>query len=137
MRLFRRSSAEDNSRIRTVRELYRKYFAENTREARGLRLLQGWLSPEQRAQFDAKRYFDVIGCDSGKRYRIHYGTAANVNEIDDAGRPKVGWCFVPKGQLVAGDVMLAQKIGLETSELSALAVANKVPVARAGPRSRS
>jgi hypothetical protein len=26
-----------------------------------------WLTPEQRAQFDAKRYFDVIGCDSGKR----------------------------------------------------------------------
>src|SRR5712671_1843964 len=100
MFLFRRSSAEGSSRIRAVRELYRKYFAENTREARGLRLLQGWLSPEQRAQFDAKRYFDVNGCDSGRRYRIHYGTAANVHEIDDAGWPKVGWCFVPNGQLV-------------------------------------
>ena len=137
MRLFRRSSAEGNSRIRAVRLLYRKYFAENSREARGLRLLQGWLSPEQRAQFDAKRYFDVIGCDSGKRYRIHYGTAINVHEIDDVGRPKVGWCFVPNGRLVAGDVMLAQKIGLETSELSALAVANKFLVARVGPQTRS
>jgi hypothetical protein len=25
----------------------------------------------------------------------------------------MGWCFVPSGHLVAGDVMLAQKIALE------------------------
>ena len=124
MFLFRRFSAEDSSRVRALRRLYRKFLSENNREARGLRLLRGWLSPEQRAQFDAARYFDVIGCDSGKRYRIHYGTAANVYELDDAGRPKVGRCFVPNVQLVAGDVMLAQKIALETMESSALAVAN-------------
>jgi hypothetical protein len=33
------------------------------------------------------------------------------------------WCFVPEGNLVAGDVMLAQKIALETNERAALAVA--------------
>jgi len=32
---------------------------------------------------------------------------------------------VPKGYLVAGDVMLAQKIALETNERRALTVANK------------
>jgi hypothetical protein len=32
------------------------------------------------------------------------------------------------GGLVAGDVMLAQKIALETTETAALAVANKVPL---------
>ena len=122
MFLFRRSSAKRNSRIQAVRELYRIL---NSREARSLRLLRSWLSPKQCAQFEAKRYFDVIGCDSGKRYRIHYGTAMNVHEIDGAGRPKVCWCFVPNGQLVAGDVMLAQKIALETKEFSALAVANQ------------
>jgi hypothetical protein len=31
---------------------------------------------------------------------------------------------VPTGHLVAGDVMLAQKIALETNEFGALAVAN-------------
>ena len=31
---------------------------------------------------------------------------------------------MPHGNLVAGDVMLAQKIALETNELEALAVAN-------------
>ena len=92
---------------------------------RGINLLREWLSPEQRAQFDAKKYFDVIGCDSGKRYRIHYGDTTNVQEIGDDDLPSVGWCFMPVGSLVAGDVMLAQKIALETYEYRALAVANR------------
>ncbi len=95
------------------------------REARGLELLKQWLSPEQLAQYNAKKYFDVTGCDSGKRYRISHGAAMNIHEIDGAGCPRGGWCFVPKGHLVAGDVMLAQKIALETDERGALAVANR------------
>jgi hypothetical protein len=95
------------------------------REARGLKLLKEWLSPEQIAQYDANSYFDVTGCHSGKRYRISHGTSMNIHEIDGIGRPQFGWCFVPKGHLVAGDVMLAQKIAFETDERGALAVANK------------
>src|SRR5258707_11683722 len=77
------------------------------------------------AQYDAKSYFEVTGCHSGKRYRISHGTSMNIHELDGAGRPRVGWCFAPKGYLVAGDVMLAQKIALETDERGALAVANR------------
>jgi hypothetical protein len=124
MFLLRRFTVEARSRVRALRGLSRIFWRESSRDARGLRLLRNWLSSEQRAQFDAKRYFDVIGCDSGKRYRIHYGTTTNVHEIDAAGCPKVGQCFVPAGYLVAGDVMLAQKIALETNEFAALAVAN-------------
>jgi hypothetical protein len=29
------------------------------------------LSPVQLAQFDEHRYFDVVGCDTAKRYRIN------------------------------------------------------------------
>ena len=117
-----------------MRELYHRHFGENTREARGLRLLRGWLSPCQRAQFDANGHFDVVGCVSGRRYRIHYGAAMNVHELDQAGRLRAGWCFVPEGPLVAGDVMLAQKIALETSESSALSVAKRfVPSDRSSP----
>jgi len=94
-------------------------------EARGLELLKEWLSPEQFAQYDAKSYFEVTGCHSGKRCRISHGTSMNIYELDGAGRPRVGLCFVPKGYLVAGDVMLAQKIALETDERRALMVANK------------
>jgi hypothetical protein len=94
-------------------------------EERGLELLKEWLSPEQFAQYDAKSYFEVTGCHSGKRYRISHGTSMNIYELDGAGRPRVGLCFVPQGYLVAGDVMLAQKIALETDERRALRVANK------------
>jgi hypothetical protein len=93
--------------------------------AHGLKLLKKWLSTEQLAQYNANEYFDVTGSDSGKRYRISHGTAMNIHEIDGAGRTRVSWCFVPKGYLVAGDIMLAQKIALETDERGALAVANR------------
>jgi hypothetical protein len=96
-------------------------------EARGLALLKEWLSPEQLAQYDAHGYFDVIGCHSGHRYRIRHGVGMNIYELDFSGRPLAGWCFVPKDNLVAGDVMLAQKIALETSERSALLVAKSFP----------
>src|SRR5258708_34539512 len=120
--------AEWACKVRAWCDRHREIFGEDTREARGLKLLREWLSTEQRAQFNANRYFDVIGCDSGKRYRIRYGCATNVHELNGDGRSIVGWCFVPTGYLVAGDVTLAQKIALETNELRALAVANRFPV---------
>jgi hypothetical protein len=49
----------------------------------------------------------------------------NVHEMDDGGRPRAGWCFIPNIYLVAGDAMLAQKIALETDERGALAVAKQ------------
>nr|WP_312016158.1 hypothetical protein [Bradyrhizobium vignae] len=93
---------------------YHAAKAEKTIQACALRLLRSWLSPEQRAEFDTRGYFDVVGCDSGKRYRIRQGTSGNFNELDEYGRLCTGWCFVPLGGLVEGDVMLAQKIALET-----------------------
>jgi hypothetical protein len=88
-------------------------------------LLREWLSAEQLAQFNKYGYFEVTGCQSGKRYRIRYGAATNIHELGKYGRPKTGWCFVPTQPLVPGDVMLAQKIALETDELAALAVARR------------
>jgi hypothetical protein len=120
-----RSFAAVCSRLaRSLRDwLYDPSFMNET-ETRGLKLMKEWLSQEQLAQYDKHNYFDVTGCHSGKRYRIRHGTGANVYELDDAGRPRAGWCFVPKDYLVAGDVMLAQKIALETDERGTLAVAN-------------
>ena len=116
-----------NSTLRSARVVRRWYLelGPGGAERRGMKLLRQWLAPKQLAQYDAHNYFEVIGCDSGKRYRIHYGVGTNVCELDDTGRIKAGWCFVPKGSLVAGDVMLVQKIALETQENSALAVAKQ------------
>jgi len=87
--------------------------------------LREWLSQEQLAQFDANHYFEVIGCHTGKRYRIFHGNGTNIVELDDHTRPTTGWCFVPGEHLAAGDVMLVQKIALETDERGALEKANR------------
>jgi hypothetical protein len=124
--LFRNwSGSRDLLRFRAVRELYNIVRTNNSPEARGRRLLRQWLSEGQLAQFEDFNFFDVIGCHTSRRYRIYYGTSANVEELDKVGRPLMRYCFIPLGYLVPGDVMLAQKIALETEELAALEVANR------------
>jgi hypothetical protein len=123
LRIWRASP--DPPRSRAIRHLYRIVREYNFPEARGRRLLRRWLSAEQLAQFDARNFFDVTGCHTARRYRVYYANVANVEEIDKVGRPIMRYCFIPKGYLVPGDVMLAQKIALETDELAALAVANR------------
>ena len=125
LRIWRGSP--DPPRFRAIRHLYYIVRKSNSPEARGRRLLRRWLSAEQLAQFDLFNFFDVIGCHTARRYRIHYATAANVEELDKLGHPIMRYCFVPKGNLVPSDVMLAQKIALETEERAALEVANRFP----------
>jgi hypothetical protein len=48
--------------------------------ARALTLLKEWLSPEQRVCYERFRHFDVVGSDTGRRYRLHYGTQTSVEE---------------------------------------------------------
>ena len=118
---LRRLLAACSGWARAFRDWYQR---PSTSELRGRQLLREWLSPEQLAQYDTHNYFEVTGCHTGKRYRIRHGNGANIIELDDAALPRTGWCFVPRDPLVAGDVMLAQKIALETDERGALAVAN-------------
>ena len=93
-------------------------------EERGFALLKAWLSPEQAEQWASQRAFEVLGCDTGTRYRITCGTAMNVHQLDQTGRRVAQWCFVPQGNLVTGDILLAQKIALETTESQILGLAN-------------
>ena len=111
--------------MRAVRALFIRLGAERTPEGQSLRLLREWLSPVQRTQFAKKGYFEVVGGDTGKQYRIYPGAMSNVCEIDEKGRPRLGLCFRTMGELPIGDVMLAQKIALESCESSALAVARR------------
>jgi hypothetical protein len=83
-------------------------------------LLREWLTPEQLALYLRNRCFEVFGSKTGKRYLIQEGRQQNVFELEP---PFRGWCFVPKGSLATGDVMLAQKIALETDEEETLKVA--------------
>jgi hypothetical protein len=92
-------------------------------EHRAHELLRSWLSPEQREQYDACGCFEVVGSDSGRRYRIYPGHAFNIEELDAQGGEARAWCFTAEG-VATGDVNLAQKIALETFERKALAIAN-------------
>ena len=98
------------------------------REKRAMTLLRSWLTPEQDRQWAARREFDVIGCDTGTRYRITYGAMMNIHQLDQGGCAVAQWCFSPVGGLAPGDVLLAQKIALETMETKALAIANRQAV---------
>ena len=120
---FRRSRPDERSRRRATRALFIRHGMERTPEGRSLRLLRQWLSPSQRSQFAEESCFEVVGSDTGKRYRIYAGAATNVCELDESGRPTLGLCFLPMGELPIGDVMLSQKVALESSENRALAVA--------------
>jgi hypothetical protein len=115
------------ARRRALRGLYESYSTENQPAARARRLLREWLSPDQKLQLEQSGYFEVTGGKTGTRYRILEGHCANVLELDDKGEPTRGWCFVPAGGLETGDVMLAQKIALESCEGHARAVANWFP----------
>ena len=61
------------------------------RAIRGITLLREWLSTQQRRQLDSYDYFEVVGCDSGKSYRIQHGVCQNVLELNADGRPRMGW----------------------------------------------
>jgi hypothetical protein len=109
--------------IQTFWNWFRELGHANEPELRSQRLLRDWLSADQRAQYAKYGHFEVVGCHSGRRFRISRGIASNIVELDDNGHPIFGWCFIPRDTLVSGDVMLAQKIALETDELGALKIA--------------
>ena len=96
-----------------------------TAEEKGLTLLRQWLSPAQLAQYEKYGYFEVMGGESGKHYRIRPTRQMNVDELDQHGARTAAWCFGPEGELPIGDVILAQKIALENDEMAALALANR------------
>jgi len=91
---------------------------------RGDQLLAVNLSQSQREQYSNRREFDVIGGDTGRRYRIRYGNTMNIQMLDQNGRAVQLLCFVPRGLPPVGDVMLAQKLALELFETDTLRVAN-------------
>jgi hypothetical protein len=87
-------------------------------------LLKSWLSEAQLARYEKKGWFEVVGNVTGQRYRINKGRTSNVELIDAAGEKAGRICVVTKGALIECDLMLAQKVALETDELAALRVAN-------------
>ena len=107
-------------------------------EQRGVALLLAHLTPQQRRQYRRDRHFEVIGGQSGTRYRLWHCSQQNIEELDAEGRRRGLWCFHPRDTLVLGDVLLAQKTALELFEGEALRIAHRYLNfgANAGPTSR-
>jgi hypothetical protein len=106
------------------RPVYGPFSSEASNKA--LALLKRWLSPEQRRELEKRGSFDVVGCHTGRRYRIHPGKLNNVRILQD-NVEVAALCFAPTdaGFLPEADIMLAQKIALETNEKAALKVAHQ------------
>jgi len=120
-----RSERQEQRRRRAVRTLFGQHRAHRTPDGRSQRLLGAWLTSAQRQQLASRGYFEVVGSHSARRYRIYSGSAMNVCELDEHGQVRRGLCFVPLGDLPAGDVMLAQKLALELCEDSVMLVARE------------
>jgi hypothetical protein len=83
-------------------------------------LLWAWLSPAQRSQYRARRWFEVTTT-SGRRYRILRGGVVRV-------RPRgSGYCIEATSSVPVADEMLANKLLLETDERRFLATAHRFP----------
>lgn len=102
---------------------------------RGWQLLLENLTPGQRHELETKNYFTVIGNASRRRYAIGKDITYNICLLTPgtAEWAEANYCFRPEGDLCLGDVMLTQKIALETNEVEALSIANVVMVS--GPMS--
>jgi hypothetical protein len=94
--------------------LHDEYLPSDNALAKARVLLERTLTPEQRHDLLIRGYFYV----KGKRfnYRIREGHSGNVDALDEAGCVVGRYCAYPLGRVPVYDVMLAQKLWLETDE---------------------
>jgi hypothetical protein len=111
-----RDAFQSRGRLATVRRTAKRLAGERSRE-----LLLRCLTPAQRAEFERTRGFTVRG-QSGRRYRIAYGTTANVEVLGQGGELEYRLCAGP-ADLPTASVMLAQKLMLERREAEFLRIA--------------
>jgi len=88
-------------------------------------LLWAWLSPAQRKQYRARRWFEVTTT-SGRRYRILREAVVRLHPRGSA------YCIEATSPVPVADEMLANKLLLETDERRFLATAHCFPYADLG-----
>jgi len=91
-------------------------------EEKALQLLLENLTENQRAIYESTGAIP-IECQSGRKYHIRKGISQNVHELDEKGHTARRLCFHPSDCPVY-DVMLAQKLMLESCEEEARGIAN-------------
>jgi hypothetical protein len=100
---------------------------------RAKRLLFASLTPKQRRQLKRKGYFQVCGS-KGNLYRIASTFPFNVRLAGFAKRSRIYFCLEAEDPDVpVEDVMLAQKLLLESEEGEFLRLANMTYIPRSAP----
>lgn len=97
---------------------------------RARKLLRASLDPWQRAELKRKGHFHVTGS-KGNEYRIASAFPINVRLAGEAKRSRIYFCLYAQDPLVpTEDVMLAQKLLLESDEGAFLQIANMFYIPR-------
>jgi hypothetical protein len=113
-------------------EAHARWEAEQTArqeaEVRAEALLLAHLTDQQRTDYLEKGYFDMPGERGRHTYRLWKGSAGNVKRLNARGTEVMSYCIHPREHLPHSDVVLAQKLLLETAEAEFLRLANARPV---------
>jgi hypothetical protein len=80
-----------------------------------MKLLFSCLNEEQREMMRTQKKFRIVS-NKGNIFEIRHGRMHNIFRLDLQGNAVEEWCVLPQGELAPGDVMLAQKLGLECDE---------------------
>jgi transposase len=74
-----------------LREFYELWLPDprTKAERRALALLRSWLTPQQERQWLSRGEFEVVGCETGTRYRLTASRAMNIQQLDPAGRAAI------------------------------------------------
>ncbi len=110
---------------RRVKEAKAREEKRKAAEKKALDLLLDHLDEGQKAIFNKEGSLVVFGGKSGKRYRINKGWSGNVESLGEDGKVFERWCFHFQDRLPEYDLMLAQKLMLESNEDAAAGIANK------------
>jgi hypothetical protein len=100
--------------------------AQESARTRARNTLLEFLTPEQRAEYEAHDHFVCTGSE-GNRYRIERGSAGNVVYLDERGEAAGRLCAHPSMSehwLPDADVALAQMLALMTDEPNFVRIAN-------------
>lgn len=115
-----------STRERTSAEKARTAEEQRLRDeahARAEKLLLELLTPQQKVELQRRNYFHVrVGA---TRYRITRGVAGNVLEVDNRSRIRFRFCAHPNENVPVPDVMLAQKLLIETEPERFFSLANR------------
>lgn len=95
---------------------------------RAMALLHSCLNDEQRDMLRTRKKFRIVS-NLLNIFEIRLFKTHNIYKLDLNGQAVENWCVLPKGDLALGDVLLAQKVWLETDEADTAKYANITHIA--------